>query len=375
MSTFPAPADLRAMAWRSRRGVVAPLMTSIAQDGLDAGRETLLEVLVDDPKWEVRKEVAEHLLDLGDDHIVRFAARLGSDTNHHVVSAAKRALDRHRKGVQEQFRRRRGILEVQDQFQAIERLHGRVAADKARQMAERLYDVTVGATVHEMRGLITPLVDWVAGMRSQAEVGTVDLAYARRYLPRMHDRLMTLQAVLEDMREFSRTTPPGRTTEAVHLLVGEALLLCQDWFTATGVDISMVAVTVEVPPTILVEVSRHQLVVALRNVIKNAIESLAISPTTLVPGTVVIHARLDSDQVVIQVTDTGMGLEPEELEEVRKFVPGKTSKKALGTGFGLPTAWRKLHDHGGDLTIDSRPNAGTTVIMMLPVQAGVAEDS
>lgn len=374
MSSLPIPADVRSMAWRLRREAVLPLMTRIAQEGLDAGREQVLEALVTDAKWEVRKEVAEHLLALGDDHIARFAARLSTDANHYVVSAAKRALDRHRKGVQEQFRRRRGILEVQDQFQTIERLHGRVAADKARRMAERLYDVTVGATVHEMRGIITPLVDWVANMRGQTEAGAMDLTYARKHLPKMHDRLVTLQAVLEDMREFSRTTPTGRTTEALHRLIGEALALCQDWFAATGVDVSVISLTIEVPSTILVEVSRHQLVVALRNVIKNAFESLSTSPTTLVPGAVAISARLDGDLVVIRVTDTGMGLNPDELDEVRKFIPGKTSKKSHGTGFGLPIAWRKMHDHGGSLTIDSRPDAGTAVMMVLPIQTGVLED-
>jgi signal transduction histidine kinase len=374
MSDLPTPTAVKSLAWRSRREIVLPLMTCIAQDGLNAERELVLEALVTDVKWEVRKEVAEHLLALGDDHIPRFAARLSTDANHYVVSAANRALDRHRKGVQEQFRRRRGIIEVQDQFQAIEQLHGRVAADKARRMAERLYDVTVGATVHEMRGIITPLVDWVASMRGQAETGTIDVAYARKHLPKMHDRLVTLQAVLEDMREFSRTTPTGRTTEALHRLVGEALALCQDWFAATGVDVTMVSLSVDVPHTILVDVSRHQLVVALRNVIKNAFESLSTSPTTLVPGTVAISARFDGDQVVIQVTDTGMGLNPEELDEVRKFVPGKTSKKSHGTGFGLPIAWRKLHDHGGSLAIDSRPDVGTSVMMVLPIQTGALED-
>ena len=116
------------------------------------------------------------------------------------------------------------------------------------------------------------------------------------------------------------------------------------------------------------------MVVALRNVIKNAVESLATSPIQLTPGSVRIVARQDDDLAVIQVTDTGMGLNAEELDEVRKFVPGKTSKKSHGTGFGLPIAWRKIHDHGGSLAIDSRPDAGTTVTLALPTQSGTSED-
>lgn len=368
------PSSQPVAPWRSRRDGVAPLMATIAATGLNTERERQLDALMADSKWEVRKEVAEHLLSLGEDHLARFAARLSTDANHYVAQAARRALDRHRKGVQEQFRRRRGILEVQDQFLALEKLHGPVAADKAKRMAERLYDVTVGATVHEMRGIITPLADWVASLRSQAEAGTMDLAYARKHLPKMEDRLDTLQSVLEDMREFSRTTPAGRTTEALHRLVAEARSLVQDWFAAAQIDISAVQVTAEVPSTILVSVSRHQIVVALRNIIKNAIESLAESPVRFTAGCVRITARLEDEVVFIQVADTGMGLTVEELDEVRRFVPGKTSKKSHGTGFGLPIAWRKIQDHGGSLVIDSRPDVGTTVTLSLPVQSGFSED-
>lgn len=359
--------------WRARRELATRLMATVAEGGLDADNERVLDRLAQDPKWEVRKEIAEHLLALGDDHIARFAARLITDTNHFVAAAAKRALDRHRKGVQEQFRRRRGIVEVQDHYAAIERLHGRVAAEKARRMAERLYDVTVGATVHEMRGIITPLVDWVASLRAQADTGTMDLAYARKHLPRMHDRLVLLQHVLEDMREFSRSTPTVRSTESLPRLIAEALALTQDWFTAAGVDTAMVQVSIDTPDDLLVEVSRHQIVVALRNIIKNAIESLARDPLRLEPGSVSISVVQEDDLAVIRVIDTGMGLSPEELEDVRRFVPGKTSKKQHGTGFGLPIAWRKLHDHGGSLTIDSRQQGGTTVTMVLPMQADTQE--
>lgn len=223
-------------------------------------------------------------------------------------------------------------------------------------------------------GTVTEMADWVASMRSQADAGCMDLAYARKHLAKMADRIATMQAVLEDMREFSRTTPSGRTTEALHRLVADAVGLCQDWFAASGVDISMVQITAEVPPTILVSVSRHQMVVALRNVVKNAIESLAVSPLRLNPGSVRITARQDEGLVIIRVADTGMGLTAEELDEVRRFVPGKTSKKSHGTGFGLPIAWRKIQDHGGSLSIDSRPDTGTTVTIAVPVQTGISED-
>ena len=70
-----------------------------------------------------------------------------------------------------------------------------------------------------------------------------------------------------------------------------------------------------------------------------------------------------------------MGLSAEELDEVRRFVPGGTSKKTYGTGFGLPTAKRKLEAHGGALAIESEVDKGTTVTVTLPIESEDYEDS
>jgi len=361
-------------SWRERRDAAARLLTRIAADGLAPSAEAVLEILAGDPKWEVRKEVADRLLDLPEDHMARLAARLQADDNHFVATAAARALERHRKGLKLQFRRRRGILEVQDQYACIERLHGAPAAEKARRMAERLYDVTVGAAVHEMRGLITPMVDWVDGIAAGLTAGDFDQAHLAKLMPRMRARLGTVQQVLEDMREFSRTTPPERSPESLPRLVAEAVDLARDWFAATGTDLAPVTIETDSDTPITVEVARHQVLVALRNVIKNAVESLAEGPHRLSSGRVTVRTRREDGFAVVTVTDTGMGLTEDELAEIRRYVPGKTSKKSHGTGFGLPIAFRRLRDHGGSLEIESVPDEGTTVTVVLPLEARAEEE-
>ncbi|QNN24035.1 HAMP domain-containing histidine kinase [Planctomycetales bacterium ZRK34] len=83
-----------------------------------------------------------------------------------------------------------------------------------------------------------------------------------------------------------------------------------------------------------------------------------------------IARPVDGERIEVVVTDNGMGLSAEELDEVRRFEPGGTSKKTHGTGFGLPIAKRKIEDHGGSLAIDSEEDKGTTVTITLPVEAG-----
>ena len=67
--------------------------------------------------------------------------------------------------------------------------------------------------------------------------------------------------------------------------------------------------------------------------------------------------------VEIAISDTGVGIEPEVLERV--FEPFFTTKRA-GSGLGLPTVHRIVENHGGSLSLESHPGAGTTVRVRLP---------
>ena len=70
--------------------------------------------------------------------------------------------------------------------------------------------------------------------------------------------------------------------------------------------------------------------------------------------------------VEVAITDTGNGLEPEQVEQALKPF---YSTKPLGTGLGLPLVARIVAAHGGGLAIESRPKRGTTVRITLPTVA------
>ncbi len=89
-------------------------------------------------------------------------------------------------------------------------------------------------------------------------------------------------------------------------------------------------------------------------------------------GTLIIRTWLHGDgesaEIVCQVRDDGIGMEPETLERVLE--PFFTTKGPdRGTGLGLPIAQAILQGFGGHLEIQSRPNRGTTISILLPVKA------
>ncbi|MGE0443561.1 MAG: ATP-binding protein [Planctomycetota bacterium] len=368
--------DPEVIAWPERRALAKAVCESLASAGPSETALGLMFQLADDTKWEVRKDVADCLLLVPDDDFNRLTAKLSGDSNSFVRKAAERALDRRRRGERTAERRRRGLDQVSDLQSAIEKKYGPEAAEKAGQMAERLYDVMVGATAHDMKNILTPLKSSTESLLALLAEDRVDPKTFRKELTRVADRLAIMERLMEDMRTYSQTTPPERRRERLLDMVRVAHTMAQDIFRTSGRDTSSVAVEIDVPERLTVEVSRHQIVVAVANVLKNAYESFATGPDIFQAGRVTVSAKaINEDRVEILIRDEGMGLNREELEEVRRFVPGGTSKKVHGTGFGLPIARRKVIDHGGTLHIESELDRGTTVTITLPVEAEVRGES
>jgi signal transduction histidine kinase/CheY-like chemotaxis protein len=88
-------------------------------------------------------------------------------------------------------------------------------------------------------------------------------------------------------------------------------------------------------------------------------------------GTVMLTARNDGDDVVFEVTDTGIGIAPEHMD--RLFQPfsqaeSSTARRFGGTGLGLVISRRFCEMLGGDVTVQSDPGVGSTFTVRLPAR-------
>ena len=84
-------------------------------------------------------------------------------------------------------------------------------------------------------------------------------------------------------------------------------------------------------------------------------------------GTISVATRCDGDEVVIAISDTGVGIPVEHRERV--FDPFFTTKEVgVGTGQGLALARSIVCDrHGGTLTLDSEVGRGTSFEIRLAI--------
>ena len=87
-------------------------------------------------------------------------------------------------------------------------------------------------------------------------------------------------------------------------------------------------------------------------------------------GRVAICAKLDGqDRIILQVSDNGVGIDPERLSQVlQPFSQADSSlgRKYEGSGLGLALADKLVNLHGAELYIDSEVGAGTTVTIIFP---------
>jgi two-component system nitrogen regulation sensor histidine kinase NtrY len=97
---------------------------------------------------------------------------------------------------------------------------------------------------------------------------------------------------------------------------------------------------------------------ALVNLIENALQAMPHG------GTLTVRARVETDTLHLEVTDTGSGMDTATLQQV--FEPYFSTRDA-GTGLGLAIARRTVEEHGGRLLARSQPGQGTTFAMELPV--------
>jgi two-component system phosphate regulon sensor histidine kinase PhoR len=100
---------------------------------------------------------------------------------------------------------------------------------------------------------------------------------------------------------------------------------------------------------------------ALGNLIANALKFSDAG------GAITVRAASAGTSVALSVSDTGVGIEPEQQGRVfERFYKADRGRGAGGTGLGLAIVKHIVLAHGGSVSLESRPGRGATFTMLLP---------
>jgi PAS domain S-box-containing protein len=193
--------------------------------------------------------------------------------------------------------------------------------------------------------------------------------------PEIGRRLQHIEQAVNDgahiVRRLQKFTEKDRDPNAEENLcdVSDAIkdvveLTRPRWKNTAEKNGAKIEVRLKTQPLCRAAVHRSDLREILTNLVFNAIDAMPEG------GELVLSSRTEGDWVVIEVADSGVGMD----EEVQKriFDPFYTTKGVGNSGLGLSVCWSLVKRYGGDLVVRSRPGRGTTFVIRLP-GAGEAE--
>lgn len=212
---------------------------------------------------------------------------------------------------------------------------------------------------HDLR---TPISSLKALTETLLNGALEDEEVARDFLGRMEVEVDNLAHLVQELLELSRAES-GQLV--LHAYPGNIAHLIRRTVSRLQAQAAMkdVNLQLELPdnlPECVFDSDRIEQV--LMNLLQNAVRF------TPAGGAVIAGARLDGDQIVVFVRDSGPGLESNELERVfERFYKVDRSRSATGSGLGLAIAKHLVQLHGGQIWVESVYGSGATFKFTLPV--------
>ena len=347
----PTPID-----WRQRRQAAREACEAVAADPEDGELLAIASKFASDPKWEVRKVVAEALIMFPEGVAKDMSALMVGETHHMVEAAIRRSLSRRQLG-SAPTKGHEGLL--QDEYDKIRIRYGQEAADAAKEMAEKSTSLHLRAAVHDIRNIITAL-------NPSKELAT-DPKHSRN-VKRIIKGRSYLKRMLDMMDKYSAPLAVKKSIEPIREIIEESLTAARGLIRDEGFDPSKVEVLILIAEHTVFSVARLEIVMTFTNLIKNAIEAHGRKDGKILAGKVEISGTVLDGFVRIHIRDLGNGLSQADLDGLLNFIPGKTSKPG-GSGYGLPLCNRYISAHDGNLAMESREGQGTTATVSLPLSA------
>jgi signal transduction histidine kinase len=176
------------------------------------------------------------------------------------------------------------------------------------------------------------------------------------------EKIEHLNRIVEQILDFARTTEPEFAPVNLNQLIDELGLLVRHKLKNQNIEwVRKLAANLPLVPG-----EAGQLEQAFLNLVLNAAEAMEKGGTLTIRTRVISWPRRPArpTHVGIEFKDTGQGMSPEQRR--RAFSVLNTTKRK-GTGLGLAIVARVIETHHGKIKIKSRPGAGTTVTVVLPV--------
>ncbi|MCW8139262.1 MAG: PAS domain-containing protein [Planctomycetota bacterium] len=216
---------------------------------------------------------------------------------------------------------------------------------------------------HELK---TPLTAICGLVETMLDDDAMEAATQRRFLEKVQRQADRLATLVRDLLTLSRVEQEESTVERAPLDLREPVLESLRGLALVAEE-KGIAVEHAVPAVAVPVVGeRETLRQAVDNLLDNAVKY------TPVGGRVWLRLRVEGDAAVVEVQDTGIGIDPRDQGRVfERFyrVDKARSRELGGTGLGLSIVKHVALTHGGEVSVDSALDEGSTFRIRLPLGA------
>jgi signal transduction histidine kinase len=220
----------------------------------------------------------------------------------------------------------------------------------------------LAAMSHELRTPLNAIIGFSDTMRAGI-FGDLGNPRYREYANDIFQSGEHLLSLINDILDLSKIEAGAMTVEveaiALPAVIERARAMIRDAAAANRLRLDIM-VPADLPS---VAGDDRRLLQVMLNLLSNAVKF------TPEGGRITVLATAENTQVVVRVSDTGIGIAPEDIPRALEAfgqIDSSRSRRFPGSGLGLPLSRKLVELHGGSLSVTSAVGVGTTVTLRLP---------
>ena len=226
-----------------------------------------------------------------------------------------------------------------------------------RDRAEEQRRLMVSDVAHELRNPLTNIRAWLEAAQDNVVPTNHDL------VDLLQDEAAVLRHVIDDLADLAAADAGSLRIHHEQVYVRDLLLLVGESHRGAA-EKGELSLVMHLPDDLSMSADPVRLRQVVGNLLSNAIRY------TPAGGTVALTTATTPEELIITVSDTGVGISSDDLLQIfERFWRADTSRARAtgGSGLGLPIARKLVEAHGGTLTARSRPGEGTVMTVRLPL--------
>jgi PAS domain S-box-containing protein len=235
------------------------------------------------------------------------------------------------------------------------------AAKLEAEAANHAKSAFLAAISHELRTPLNAVLGFSETIQNEV-FGPLGNARYAEYVDLIHNAGSHLRDIIEDILDVTRIEIGEVTLNEETFEVGDCLRSLTRMLAASA-EQRHIALDLEIPDLPRLHADPLRVRQIMLNLIGNAIKF------TEPQGRVSVRTTADDDGLRLEVADTGIGIRPEDMDNIWKpffQAEGSLARRFGGTGLGLPIVRHYVEAHGGTITVASTPGQGATFTVRMP---------